>query len=140
MSGEGGASGEPTADEEGYAELYGEVDMANVGTEVEAGGGDRGTGPMGGDSGDETGPWLGVLGRDAECFIAERRGGGRAMWWGRSGEAMSDIVTGLGAEDEDEEGGETGSTGCNKVGASYTDRVRGLHAPETVIMVGCAVL
>lgn len=46
---------------------------------VAEGRGERGMDPICGDKGEDDGPWLGVLGRDEECFIAERSGGGRGM-------------------------------------------------------------
>ena len=83
IRGDGGMFGEPMViiEDEGFAELYIEDGVPKPGVGdirlVDGGGGDSGIDPMGGDSGDVEGPWLGVLGRDEECFIAERSGGGR---------------------------------------------------------------
>ena len=53
-------------------------------------GGDRGTGPIGGENGGDSRFWLGVVGREDERFIAERSGGGRGICCGRFGEATAD--------------------------------------------------
>ena len=43
--------------------------------------GERGRAPTGGERRGEAeeGGWLGVVGREEECFMAERRGGGRGI-------------------------------------------------------------